>query len=102
MAGNIPHAGETNPFKIAQAIRELFFGRSLAVGEFSLRANETTTTVEAPNIGEQSQIFFSPKTANGAAALTNVRVTTVAPGTFTVTHSNTADADKTLGYAALG
>lgn len=102
MAGNIPHAGETNTFRIVQAVRELFFGRSLAVGQFSLRANETTTTVSAPNIGEQSQIFLSPKTANAATALTNARVTTVTNGSFTITHSNTADADKTYGYVALG
>lgn len=102
MAGKLPLSGEKDLFVIVQAIRELFFGRSLAVGQFTLRANQTTTTVAAPNIGEQSEIFLSPRTANAATATGNTRVTTVAPGTFTVTHSSTADADKTFGYVALG
>src|SRR5262249_42788504 len=93
---------EKNLFQIVQAIRELAFGRSLAVGQVTLRDGQTTTTVDAPNIGEQSEVFFSPRTAHAAAALANMRVTAVAPGTFTITHSNTADTDKTFGYVALG
>ena len=102
MAGNLPRKDETNPTKIIEAIRELFFGRSLAVGQVTLRASQTTTTVDAPNIGEQSEIFLSPRTANAAAALANVYVSAVVPGGFTLTHSSTAAVDKTFGYEARG
>ena len=102
MAGKIPRKDEKNLTPIVEAIRELFFGRSLAVGQVTLRASQTTTTVDAPNIGEQSEIFLSPRTANAASALANVRVTAVVPGGFTLTHSSTADVDKTFGYVALG
>lgn len=102
MAGTLPHPGEKDLFRIVQSIRELFFGRSLAVGEVTLTPNSSTTVVDAVNVGEQSEIFLSPKTANAATATANVRVTAKAPGSFTLTHTNNAQADRTFGYVALG
>lgn len=88
--------------RIVRAVRELFEGRSNAVGSVTLRENQTTTTVIAPNIGPSSEIFLSPKTSNAAGATANVRVTSVGSGTFTLTHSNTATTDRTFGWVALG
>lgn len=102
MAGSIPTLSETNPLRLVRAIRELFEGRSNAVGSVTLTENTTTTTVTAPNIGPSSEIFLSPRTSNAAVATANVRITSVGSGTFTITHSNTATTDRTFGWVAFG
>ena len=104
MAGKVPHAGETNLFTLVQAIRELFFGRSLAVGQATLTANAASTVVSALNCGEQSEIMFSPRTANAAAEVGNgtMYVSAVTNGAFTIVHANNAQTDRLFGYAALG
>ena len=104
MAGNVPHLNETNPIKIIQAIRDLFAGRSNAVGTVTLRANETTTTVAAINCGAASRVFLMATTASAAAEVggTALRVSSVGSATFTITHANTADVDKTFFWVALG
>lgn len=108
MAGiNIPQ-DEKSIWNIVQAILQLAQGRSNAVGEVTLRANQTTTVVTkathkaAVNAAAGSEIFLSPRTANAAAALTNVYVSAVGQGTFTLTHSSTATIDRTYGFEARG
>lgn len=102
MAGNAPSLRETDPFRLSQAINELFQGRSHAVGTVTLRANQATTTVTGANCGDESVILLSPKTANAAAALATTYVSSVGAGTFTLTHANNAQTDKEFGYAAIG
>lgn len=104
MAGNVPHIYEKNPVRINQALRDLFQGRSNAVGAVTLTANDTTTTVTAANCGEDSKIFLMPTTANAAADFGSgsLYVSAVANGTFTITHPNDADEDKTFFWVALG
>lgn len=104
MAGTLPALDETRVRVIVQAVRELFRGRSLAVGELTLTANATSTTVADPNCGEGSRISLHPRTANAAGALATTRITVAntTRGQFIVTHANTADVDKTFGYAIHG
>jgi hypothetical protein len=47
-------------------------------------------------------VLLMPKTANAAAALASTYVTATAPGTFTLTHANTASTDRTFGYVNVG
>jgi hypothetical protein len=47
-------------------------------------------------------ILLSPTTANAAAALATTYVSAVTQGSFTLTHANNAQTDKTFGYVALG
>lgn len=104
MAGNPPHLNENQPFRINGAIRELFEGRSNAVGEVTLTASAASTVVTAINCGSDSKIFLMPTTANAAAdfASGSLYVSDVSPGTFTITHPNDADSDKTFFWVALG
>lgn len=101
-SGTKPSSGETRPFVLAQAIRELFEGRSHAKGQCTLTASATTTVVQATNCGPASEIMLSPRTANAAAALATTYVSAVAPGQFTLTHASDSQTDRTYGYAIVG
>ncbi len=104
MAGNVPSLYEKDPFRLSQAINELFMGRSNAHGTCTLTANVTTTTVTAENCGDESQVFLFPTTANAAAEVGNgtIYVSAVANGSFTLTHANNAQTDRTFGYVCIG
>lgn len=104
MSGNPPHLYEERPFRINGAIRELFQGRSNAVGTVTLTASTTTTAVTAINCGTDSKIFLMPTTANAAADFVSgsLYVSSVGQGTFTITHPSDADTDKTFFWVALG
>lgn len=99
---------ETNIWRIVQAIIQLMQGRSNAVGEVTLRANQTTTVVTktvhraAVNVGADSEVFLTPRTANAAAALATTWVSAVGQGTFTITHASNAQIDKLFGFEARG
>ncbi len=104
MSGNVPIPTEKDPYKIVRAVRELFEGRSNAVGAFTLVANAPSTTVMAANCGAGCTVLAFPKTANAAAEIGNgtMYIGTVSNGSFVVTHVNNAQTDRTFLYAALG
>lgn len=104
MAGNVPAVTETSVPRLTQAIRDLFSGRSNAVGTVTLTANAASTIVAALNVGKDSKVFLMPTTANGSAEFGNgtIRISSVGAGTFTITHANNANADKTFYWVALG
>ena len=54
-----------------RAVRELFEGRSNAVGTFTLTPGAASTTVTAQNCGAGCIVLPCPKTANAAAELGN-------------------------------
>lgn len=100
-----PHAAEANTWKIVQAVRELWEGRSNAVGTFTLAVDPaTTTTVAAPNCGSRSVPLLTPLTANAAAAIAagNVYVSSITQGAFVVTHPASVQTDRDYGYAIQG
>jgi hypothetical protein len=104
MSGNVPIPSEKDPFKIVRAVRELFEGRSNAVGTFTLTANASSTTVAAQNCGAGCTVLPFPKTASAAAEIGNgtMYIGTVNNGSFVVVHANNALSDRTFRYAALG
>lgn len=104
MSIRVPAITEKDVTRINQAVRDLAAGRSNAVGTVTLRTSQTTTTVTAINIGADSRIFFTPTTANASAAFSDgvFRVSAVAAGSFTITHTSDANADKTFFWVALG
>ena len=104
MSGNYPPATERDLTRIVQSIRDLFQGRSNAMGEFTLTAGATSTVVQALNCGEQSRISITPQTANAAGALatTYIAQANVRPGQFTVTHANAGTTDRTFSYSIRG
>jgi hypothetical protein len=104
MSGYVPPPHEKDPYKIVRAVRELFEGRSNAVGSFTLASGAASTTVAAQNCGAGSTVLFAPTSAHAAAEIAagGMYVSAVANGSFTVTHANNAQTDRTFLYAAFG
>ena len=102
MAGNVPIPTEQDPYKIVRAVRELF--ESNAVGNFTLTANAASTTVTAANCGAASTVLLTPTSAHAAAEVGSgtIYVSAVANGSFTLTHANNSQTDRTFLYAAFG
>jgi hypothetical protein len=95
---------ETQPYRLVNAIRQLMQGRSNAAGSATLAAGAATTTVTAPNCAPGSQVFLFPRTAHAAAELAagGCYVSAVASGSFTLTHANNSQTDRTFSYVCLG
>jgi hypothetical protein len=93
---------EKDPAKFAIAIQQLFSGRSNATGSVTLAAGEASTVVSPPNCAPQSAVFLFPKTANGAAALATTFISAVGKQSFTISHANSAQTDRSFFYVCLG
>ena len=95
---------ETQPYRLVNAIRQLMQGRSNAAGSATLAASAATTTVTAPNCAPGSQVFLFPRTAHAAAELAagGCYVSAVGSGSFTLTHANNPQTDRTFSYVCLG
>lgn len=90
--------------RVNTAINQLAQGRSNAVGTCTLTANAASTTVTASTCGTGSTVLLSPTTANASAEIGNgtIYIGTVANGSFTITHANNAQVDRTFRYVAIG
>lgn len=104
MTATVVQSFEKDLTKFAFAIQQLAQGRSNAVVTATLRANNTTTTVTAPNCGAGSAPLPVATTANAAAELGNgtMFISSVSPGSFVVTHANNSQADRTFMFVCLG
>lgn len=106
MAGNVVHLQEKSLPRICQAIRDLFEGRSNAVGSVTLTASTASTVVTARNCGADSKVFLFPRTANAAAELgagtAYITAANIERGQFTITHANNAQVDRTFSWVAIG
>ena len=89
---------------IAAAVQGLFDGRSNNFGSVTLTANQATTVVTDKRVGSSSKLFLFPKTANAATDFGsgNMYISSVGKETFTITHTNDANADKTFDYIVIG
>lgn len=101
MTAYVPGTQERDLSKFAVSLQQLASGRSNAAGVVTLRANETTTTVNTDNCAAGSAIVLTPNTANAATALGSSYVT-AANKSFTITHVNNAQTDRTFTYAIQG
>lgn len=92
--------------EIAKQSNELLNGRTNNYGTLTLTANaaSTTITLAAGRLGNNTVILLQPTTANaaGAIATTYESSRSVLNGTFTLTHTNNAQADKTFSYVLVG
>lgn len=100
LSGNVPAPNETDLIRIVKGIRDLYEGRSNASGEFTCELNQATTVVTAPNCSPSSRIFLEPATSAAATEKGNgtIYVSARAQGAFTVTHANSATANRTFWY----
>jgi hypothetical protein len=90
-----------------QAINDLSAGRSNASGQVTLTPNVATTTIVGPNVNENAEVFLFPRTASAAtevgAGMIYASITRIASvPTVTITHANSATADRTFAYVILG
>ena len=102
MSGYQVSTAEKDPAKFALAIQQLYAGRSNATGSVTLAAGAASTVVPAPNCAAGSAVFLFPKTANAAAALATTFVGSVGKQTFTVSHANNVQTDRSFFWVALG
>jgi hypothetical protein len=91
--------GET---QAERTINEMLRGRANNVGEVTLDAGTTTTTISDIRIKQTMTAVLIPRTANAAAAMTNVFISAVADGSITLTHSSAATVDRTFDYILHG
>lgn len=87
-----------------RSIQQLSAGRSNAVGSVTLAASAATTTVIDPNCAAGSTPIFTPTTAHAAAeqGAGTMYVSAVANQSFTITHANNSQTDRTFRYALYG
>lgn len=105
MATQVPHDLGFNIAgwrRLVDAVIQLVEGRNNAVGRFTLMPGATTTIVTQPNCSRDCEPQFSARTANAAAALATTYISSVDQGSFTVTHANSGQTDRTFGYTVTG
>lgn len=89
--------------EIVNALRQMAAGRGNYSGTVTLTANATTTVVENAAIGRDAAIILDEgRTANAAAAKATTWVSAQDTGTFTLTHANNAQIDRTFRWVAIG
>ena len=98
--------------KFALAIQGALNGRSNVAGKVTLKAATTTTSVSptdptnpgASTCAAQTAVLLFPTTAHAAAELAagGCYISAVAKQTFTITHANNAQTDRTFFYVCLG
>lgn len=96
--------------QIINTVKNLMQGRSNNASSVTLTANSATTVVQVPKnkLGQNTLIFFMPQTANAATEFgagsmyVSSRDILADPPTFTITHVNNAQTDRTFGYIIVG
>jgi len=89
--------------KVATRVNAILDGKTNNTGSVTLTASTTTTTVTELRAGADSIILLSPTTANAATALaTTYHSSTIAGASFTLTHANNAETDRTFNYIIIG
>jgi hypothetical protein len=80
-----------------------FRNRLASVREITLTASAATTVVPDLACSAVSHIFFSPLTANAAAEIGAGTMYVSSRGfrTFTITHANNAQVDRTFSYVLV-
>jgi hypothetical protein len=71
-------------------------------GDVTLATGTTTTVVTDPTVTPDSVISLVPRTASAEAETMYVLAADQLLGSFTITHSNSAVADRTFRWIAAG
>jgi hypothetical protein len=102
----VPGISETDPKKIILAIQQLAAGRSNTVGTVTLTQNSATTvvTTRTGTCAPGSVPIPIPSSANGATEYGTGTwyISSVGVDTFTITHTNSATANRTWLYVIVG
>lgn len=91
--------------RLWEVVQQLRRGKMDIVREFTLTASVATTVLNFKGLSPQSVVIFDPKTANAAAELAagTMYVLTANRGadSWTVTHANNSQTDRTFQVAVL-
>lgn len=87
---------------VIPVLRNAVAGKTNNVGDVTLTASSTTTTLTDVNLTPNSHIAFTPTTANAATAMAGLYVSARDNETATLTHASSANADQTFTYAIFG
>lgn len=104
MTAYVPGFNEIDINKLILSLQQLASGRSNAVGTVTLTAVAAATVVTDNNFAPGSVPILIPITASAATELGNgtMYISARANKSFTITHANSATADRTFIYAILG
>lgn len=99
----LPASGAT-PRETANVVNLLVDGKINAGGEVTLSASSASTTVTDYRVGTESVIVFTPTTANAAAEQGGgaMYLSARSKQSFTITHANNAQTDRTFIYIVIG
>jgi hypothetical protein len=101
-----PPITETDLKNINLSIQQLAAGRSNATGSFTITINAGTTVVitRTGTCAPSSVPILMPKSVNGATeyGAGNWYISSVGLDTFTVTHTNSATANRDFYYVIVG
>ncbi len=98
----LPASGGS-PRETANVVNLLVDGKINAAGEVTLGASAASTTVTDYRVGSESVIVFTPTTANAAAEQGGTMFLSArAKQSFTITHANNSQTDRTFIYIVIG
>lgn len=83
--------------QLTRDVYDLLQGSLSAVGEVTLTANTTTTTVTHRGVSTNSVVHLMALTANAAAEGVG-KLIAPTKGQFVITHANNAQTDRTFRY----
>ena len=95
-----PLLEDANSYEFKNWLSDLWRSEADSASSVTLTASSATTVVSDAKVSQQSRIFFFPTTANGAAELGagGMYVSSKGDKTFTITHANNAQTDRTFDY----
>ena len=95
---------DANLERLRTMANDLLRGRANVSGTFTLTANVGSTTITDPQFAADQVIVPVPTTANGAAEIGagTMYLSARTNGTFTFTHANNAQTDRTFLYLRFG
>ena len=92
--------------RLRDGLKSVSRGQMECVGEITLTINSATTVLSRLGLSNQSVVTFDPKTANAATELYGgtmyVLTANRLADSWTITHVNSATADRTFQYSAIG
>ena len=94
----------TSGREISQVVNNILDGKLNSTGSVTLTASAATTAVTDFRAGNESVILFMPTTANAAAeqAAGGFYVSSRGKQTFTLSHANNTQTDRTFDYIVIG
>jgi len=91
-----------DPRQVAEVLNRTVDGKLNSTGTVTLTASAASTAVSEDRAGADSVILFMPTTANAAAEMDGMYVSSRGKQTFTITHANNAQTDRTFSYVVIG